>query len=178
MKRPAFDKKRQSLFRRYPALGFDELVTQGVADPERLYLFGHSHGVFLVNMIIASDDRFRAAVAYEAYADPAHMFGLAWGGGGLAAMRKMYGGTPWEVPDRYRAASPISKVDRIRTPVLLIAGEHGIAYAEAVVWLTALRAHGVESELVVYGGEGHVVARPDNAKDMEDRSVAWFKTHA
>jgi dipeptidyl aminopeptidase/acylaminoacyl peptidase len=36
----------------------------------------------------------------------------------------LFGGTPTEVPERYRVANPITYVDRVRAPMLLLVGQN------------------------------------------------------
>lgn len=44
---------------------------------------------------------------------------------GLQAFdRSLFGGSPEEVPERYRESSPITYVDRVKAPVLVLAGEN------------------------------------------------------
>src|SRR5258708_8657129 len=44
---------------------------------------------------------------------------------GLEAFdRSLFGGSPAEVPERYRQSSPLTYVDRITAPVLILAGEN------------------------------------------------------
>jgi len=38
----------------------------------------------------------------------------------------------------------------------------------------ALKTLGVETELVVYGGEGHIFLQPDHRRDAMDRVIHWF----
>lgn len=155
--------------------GIDKLVEEGLADPSRLFLFGYSYGGFLVNRIVTCDHRFRAAVCYEGHADARLAFSLTLGGGGLEFARRLYGGNPWQAPDRYDAGSPITNVAQVRTPMLLLYGDD--EPAQGICWYTALREHGVEAELVFYREEGHVNLRPENQQDLVTRSVAWFRRH-
>lgn len=160
--------------------GVDEIVRMGVADADHLYLFGHSAGGHLVNRIVTVDHRFRAAVCWEGHADPRLGFCLVWGGGGLDYARAMFGGNPWQVPERYQADSALAQVADVRTPLLLLFGDHnGAPYpvADAIVWYTALREHGVETELVFYRGEGHLMERAENREDLFARSIDWFHRH-
>src|SRR5688572_27349805 len=46
--------------------GFDMLIQRGIADPERLGLFGHSYGAKLTAYSLTRTLRFKAAVVHEA----------------------------------------------------------------------------------------------------------------
>jgi dipeptidyl aminopeptidase/acylaminoacyl peptidase len=154
--------------------GVESLVAAGVADPDRLLLFGHSYGAYLVNRILTIDHRFAAAMCWEGVADLRLLDRLQ---GGSAAQRAWRGGSPQQVPERWAAASPATRVDRVRTPLLLVYGQDGMGPTHGTAWLTALRDHGVPCELVIYEGEGHLLRRPHNKADMLARAAAWFRHH-
>jgi dipeptidyl aminopeptidase/acylaminoacyl peptidase len=154
--------------------GVESLLAAGLADPERLYLFGHSYGAYLVNRLLTVDHRFAAAVCWEGVADLRLLDALH---GGSAAQRAWRGGSPLEVPERWAAASPAARADRVRTPLLLVYGQDSMGPTHGVAWFTALRDHGVPCELVLYDGEGHLFSRPDNKADMLARAAAWFRRH-
>lgn len=76
----------------------DALVAAGIADPYRLFLFGHSYGAYLANRIVTMDHRFQAAVCWEGVADLRVLDAAV--PGGYAAQRALRGGSPEEVPER------------------------------------------------------------------------------
>jgi dipeptidyl aminopeptidase/acylaminoacyl peptidase len=154
--------------------GVESLLTAGLADPERLFLFGHSYGAYLVNRIVTVDHRFAAAVCWEGVADLRLLDALQ---GGSAAQRAWRGGAPWAVPERWAAASPATRAERIRTPLLLVYGQDGMGPTHGVAWFTELHDRGVPCELVLYDGEGHLLSRPANKADMFARAAAWFRQH-
>jgi dipeptidyl aminopeptidase/acylaminoacyl peptidase len=154
--------------------GVTSLVTAGLADPQRLFLFGHSYGAYLLNRILTLEDRFAAAVCWEGVADLRLLDAVQ---GGSAAQRAWRGGSPLKVPERWAAASPATRAHRVRTPLLLVYGQDSMGPTHGVAWFTALRDHGVPCELVLYDGEGHLFSRPHNKADMFTRAVAWFHQH-
>jgi dipeptidyl aminopeptidase/acylaminoacyl peptidase len=97
--------------------------------------------------------------------------------GGSAAQRAWRGGSPLEVPERWAAASPATRADRVRTPLLLVYGQDGIGPTHGVAWFSALRDRTVPCELVLYDDEGHLFSRPENKADMLARAAAWFRRH-
>lgn len=152
----------------------ESLVEAGIADPERLVVFGHGYGAYLVNRIVTRDHRFRAAVCWEGVAD-LRMLDLLMGG--TARQRAWRGGTPWQTPQRWAAASPITAVDTVRTPMLLAYGADGMGPTQGMAWATALADHGVDCELVLYEHEGHVPTAAENTADLLRRAVTWFTDH-
>jgi dipeptidyl aminopeptidase/acylaminoacyl peptidase len=154
--------------------GVESLLAAGLADPQRLFLFGHSYGAYLLNRILTLDHRFRAGVCWEGVADLRLLDALQ---GGSAAQRAWRGGSPTEVPERWAAASPVTRADRVRTPLLLVYGQTGMGPTHGIAWFTALRDRGVPCELVLYDGEGHLFSRQENKADMFVRAAVWFRQH-
>jgi hypothetical protein len=49
--------------------------------------------------------------------------------GGNAQQRARLGGSSWRAPERWAAAFPATRADRVRTPMLLVYGQDGIGPA-------------------------------------------------
>jgi dipeptidyl aminopeptidase/acylaminoacyl peptidase len=66
------------------------------------------------------------------------------------------------------ARSPITRVDQIRTPLLVIQGANDsrVVQAESDNLVGALRARGVDVEYLVKEDEGHGFVNPDNLIEM------------
>ena len=97
------------------------LLADGLADRERVAVYGYSWGGFLALLALGlQPDLWTAAVAVYPIADYAETFATT-----TPTLRAvdvaLFGGTPDEVADRYAAASPSTYVDRVRAPVLLVA---------------------------------------------------------
>ncbi|AYN33547.1 S9 family peptidase [Streptomyces albus] len=97
-------------------------VTSGLADPDRLILTGGSWGGYLTLLGLGTQPESWtlgiAAVPVADYVTAYHDEMEA-----LKAMdRTLLGGTPEEVPDRFRASSPLTYVDAVKAPVYISAG--------------------------------------------------------
>ncbi len=66
------------------------------------------------------------------------------------------------------ARSPISRVDRIRTPLLVVQGANDVRVvkAEADNIVAGLRARGVPVEYLIADDEGHGFQNPENVMAM------------
>jgi dipeptidyl aminopeptidase/acylaminoacyl peptidase len=104
--------------------GRDDLIASGVADPERVVIAGASWGGYITLQTIGTvPDGWRAALAVVPVAD--YVAAYEDESEGLQAFdRSLFGGSPAEVPELYRDRSPITHVERVRTPVLLMVGEN------------------------------------------------------
>jgi dipeptidyl aminopeptidase/acylaminoacyl peptidase len=102
----------------------DHLVATGVADPDRVVLAGRSWGGYLTLLGLGSRPAGWAvglagvpvADYVAAYED--EMEGLK------AFDRSLFGGSPEEVPEKYADSSPLTYVEQVRVPVLVLAGEN------------------------------------------------------
>jgi len=102
----------------------DWAVASGLADPARSVIEGGSWGGYLTLLALGTQPtRWAAGVAavpvadyvaaYEDEMEPLRDFD-----------RALFGGSPEEVGDVYRECSPITYVDAVRAPVLVLAGEN------------------------------------------------------
>jgi dienelactone hydrolase len=102
----------------------DRCVADGLVDPRRCVVEGWSWGGYLALLAVGTQpERWAAALAgvpvadyLAAYADEMEQL--------RAFDRALFGGSPAERPDAYRDASPLTYVDRVRVPVLVLAGEN------------------------------------------------------
>ena len=168
----------------------DQVVGEGLADPARLYLMGHSYGGYATLGMIARTDRFHAAIAlagasnlidlygqfdprlrYQTDALSAANFGMLWledGQGRMAA-------PPWREPQRYLRNSPLFQVEHVTTPVLLIQGDlDAVPIEQNEQYISALHRLGKRGRFVRYWGEGHLLRSPANIRDMWQRILAWM----
>jgi dipeptidyl aminopeptidase/acylaminoacyl peptidase len=102
----------------------DHLVATGVADPARVVLAGASWGGYLTLLGLGvHPDRWALGLAGVPVAD--YLAAYEDEMEGLRAFdRSLFGGSPEEVPDKFRDSSPITYVDDVRVPVLILAGEN------------------------------------------------------
>jgi dienelactone hydrolase len=102
----------------------DHLVDTGVVDPARIVLAGASWGGYLTLLGLGVyPDRWAIGVAGVPVADYVAAYEDEMEG--LKAFdRSLFGGSPDEVPEKYRDSSPITYIDQVLAPVLILAGEN------------------------------------------------------
>ena len=156
--------------------GIDYLITQKIADPNRLGIGGWSNGGFMTEYAITRTTRFKAAVALAGHSDFFSLYGTSYLRGGL---RRTSQQSPYYNREWYDAHSPIALIKACRTPTLLIHGEldSGVPLGQAYEFYTALKDAGVEAELVVYPREGHSIQEYPHRLDMLNRMLSWFDKH-
>lgn len=138
----------------------DACVAQGVVDPRRCVVEGWSWGGYLALLAAGTQpDRWAAALAgvpvadyLAAYEDEMEQL--------RSFDRALFGGSPQERPDTYRDASPLTYVDAVRAPVLVLAGENDprCPIRQIDNYLDALAARGAAYEVSRFdAGHGSLV---------------------
>jgi dienelactone hydrolase len=153
--------------------GVDLAVAEGVADPERVGVMGWSYGGALAMALARDDARVKAVVAGAPVAD---WIGLLGASNFPTTAWRYVGGAPWEDRATWDAASPVSWVERLRAPTLLLHGteDAAVPFAQSLTLYRLLLALGVPCELAWYRGEGHTFSSPVAVVDMLRQVLSWF----
>jgi len=153
--------------------GIDELISQKVVDPDRLFIEGYSYGGYMSAWAVTQTDRFRAAVSGAPVTDLVSAFGTD---DITHASIESMGGSPFEILEEYYQRSPITHVKNVTTPVLLTHWEGDLRdpIAQSEQFFKGLKYLGKETEFVRYPGGSHGVRTPFQAVDLLRRTVDWF----
>jgi dipeptidyl aminopeptidase/acylaminoacyl peptidase len=138
----------------------DWAVAAGLADPSAVVLAGASWGGFLTLLGLGvRPDAWSLGIAGVPVADYVAAYEDEMEG--LRAFdRSLFGGTPETVPDRYRQSSPITYVDDVRAPVLILAGANDprCPIRQIENYIAALAARGAPHEVYRFdAGHGSLV---------------------
>jgi len=153
--------------------GVDSLVRWGIADGRRLGVYGGSYGGYLSAWAITQTDRFKAACVSAGAVDLAAHRGQS----DIQKYRDFdFGGAPWETPEHWRNASPMTWIRNAKTPTLILIGESDprVPYPQGQELYRALLTLGVPTEFVHYPREGHGLREPRHRADQYLRMLGWF----
>lgn len=132
--------------------GYDDLVRGGLLDPARSAIAGWSWGGYITLLMHGMHpERFVAGVAGVPVGD--YAAGYEDLSPSLQAYdRALLGGTPAEVPQLMAERSPISYVDRVRSPILFLAGERDTRcpLRQVMLYVDRLRARNHPHELYLF----------------------------
>ncbi len=157
--------------------GIDAMIERGIADPTRIGTMGVSYGGFMSAWLVTQDQRFKAAVAASPVTEwYSFTFTTNIPGWGLWFLDNA---DPEAADNQVHTRSPVMSASKARTPTLLTAGakDRCTPAGQAREFYQALIGHGIDSELVIYPGEGHGVSRFPAVTDYLTRLVTWFERY-
>ena len=156
-------------------------VKQGVADQERLAIYGGSYGGYAALVGAAfTPDVFRCAVDIVG---PSNICTLIesippyWAP--LMANFKIRVGDIETEREFLESRSPLFKADEIQIPLLIAQGANDprVKQAESEQIVDALRAKGKDVEYLLYPDEGHGFSRPENRMAFYAAAEGFLAKH-
>jgi dipeptidyl aminopeptidase/acylaminoacyl peptidase len=153
--------------------GLDYVIKMGVADPDRLGVGGWSYGGIMTDYMIASDHRFKAATSGAGVAFPIALYGVDQ----YIHQYDNEIGPPWKAFDTYvKMSYPFLHADRITTPTLFLGGERdfNVPLQGGQQMYQALKSLGIDTQLIIYPDQFHLLTRPSFIRDRLERYVAWY----
>jgi dipeptidyl aminopeptidase/acylaminoacyl peptidase len=158
----------------------DHALEAGWADPERLGVGGASYGGYSTLWAVTHTDRFKAAVAARPVAALRSFYGssdIGWN-----FLPAEMGAEPWQEPDLYLRLSPIAGLDRVQTPLRLIAssGDLRTPLEQAENVFARLHKMRKKVDMLIFDGEPHaivVLGKPVNRVRHMRALLEWFDQH-
>ena len=155
----------------------DSVCERPYVDANRLGVHGYSYGGYMTTWLIGHVNRFKAAIAGAPVVN-------LWSMWGVSDIGPSWGSYQWgDVPDDnfdwYRERSPISYVQNVQCPVLILHGEHDwrVPISQGEEYFAGLRYRGKTAEMVRFPGCSHLMFRvgdPALVKEYYERMIAWF----
>lgn len=154
----------------------DEVTERDEIDGDQLFVTGGSFGGYQTAWLIGQTDRFAAAVAQRGLYDLPTFYGTS---DSYRLVESEFDVVPWEDHALVYDRSPLSLVEEVATPTLLLHSENDYRtpIATAEMYFRALRKLEVPVRLVRYPREGHELSRsgePAHRIDRLERITRWF----
>jgi len=155
--------------------GVDYLINKGWVDRDKVGSMGWSEGGYISAFITTSSDRFRAVSVGAGISDwmtyyvntDIHPF-----------TRQYMHATPWDDPEIYRKASPITYVKKgtTKTPTLIQHGgsDRRVPLPNGFELYQALQDVGAPVRMVVYPTFGHPINKPKQQRSVMEENLHWF----
>jgi dipeptidyl aminopeptidase/acylaminoacyl peptidase len=156
--------------------GVDLLISQNIADRNRLAIGGWSYGGFLTAWIVTHTDRFKAAIAGAAMTD---LFSMATTTDIAPSFLSRYFGDLALNRMRYDEHSPARFLEHCNTPTLVMDGEEDarVPISQGTELYNGLRFLGRETQMVQYPREGHFFSEKAHQQDSLERMLRWYESH-
>jgi dipeptidyl aminopeptidase/acylaminoacyl peptidase len=154
------------------------LVSAGIAEPGRIGCLGRSYGGYLtLAALVNYPELFSVGIDVCGMANFATFYARTepWIAG--AAISKY--GHPVADRDLLRDLSPITRIDRLAAPLLVVHGANdtNVPVCEAEQVVAALRSTGVPHRLLLFEDEGHDFLQRTNRATYLRIAVEWLTTH-
>ncbi|MCW8410191.1 S9 family peptidase [Legionella sp. PATHC035] len=154
----------------------DYVIKQGIVDPNKLAVGGWSYGGMLTDYVIASTQRFKAAISGAGT-------GNILGNYGVDQYTLEYEaelGKPWlNVQTYLKLSYPLMKADKIKTPTLFMCAslDFNMPCIGSEQLYQALRSQNIPTQLIIYPEQYHSLDRPDFQMDRLKRFKDWIDLH-
>jgi dipeptidyl aminopeptidase/acylaminoacyl peptidase len=157
----------------------DHVIGLGLADPERLGALGLSYGGFMVNWLVGTTGRFRAAVSENGVTNQVAAWANSDSGPEYCRATRMGDPTTPEGVEHLWRQSPLRNVGNVHTPLLMLQSEADkrCPSGDNEQFFVTLRWMGRTVEYVIYPEEYHVMqasGRIDRRIDRMTRMLDWF----
>ena len=156
----------------------DELARDERVDAGRTVLYGGSYGGYMVLAGLAFEpERWAAGIGVVAISSLV-TFLRNTSDYRRAFREREYGSLEHDL-DFLHEVSPLTHVERIRAPLLLVHGANDprVPVSEAEQLHRILGERGVPCELVVYADEGHGLQKRENRLDAYPKMIAFLERH-
>ena len=162
--------------------GIMSLIEKGFVDEKRIGAQGHSWGGYQVAYLATRTDLF---AAIESGAPVVNMYsaygGIRWETGLNRSFQYEHtqsriGASIWEAPMLYWENSPLFAMDKVSTPILIMANDNDghVPWWQGIEYFIALRRLGKPAWLLNYNGEPHWPLKHPNKVDFQKRMSQFF----
>ena len=162
--------------------GIQMVVDMGFVDEKAIGAQGHSWGGYQTAYLATKTSKF---AAIESGAPVVNMFsaygGIRWGSGKARAFQYEHtqsrvGGSIWEVPELYKANSPLFEINKVTTPILIMANDNDghVPWYQGIEFFVAMKRNQKPCWLLNYTGEPHWPLGMPNKMDFQKRMKQFF----
>lgn len=162
--------------------GIMSLIDKGFVDEKHIGAQGHSWGGYQVAYLATRTTLF---AAIESGAPVVNMYsaygGIRWESGSNRSMQYEHqqsriGATIWEAPHLYWENSPLFSIEKVETPILIMANDQdgAVPWYQGIEFFIAMRRLGKPAWLLNYNGEPHWAQKLPNRVDFQKRMSQFF----
>ncbi|ESO99718.1 hypothetical protein LOTGIDRAFT_201138 [Lottia gigantea] len=163
----------------------DEIISKGLVDGQKVFMFGGSHGGFLTTHLIGQyPDFFQAGCCRNPVTNLTVMTGVTdipdwvyvesgFDYNHSCLLNPSYSEEMWK-------RSPIRYVDQVKAPLLLMIGKDDLRVppSQAKEYYRALKTRNIKTRLIEYEDNCHPIVKVDSEADAFVNIMLWYKEHS
>lgn len=156
--------------------GIEVLIQDGKVFADSVAIMGWSWGGVLGSWSITKTNRFKAAILGA----PAVDWLAERGSGFTYDLEQWYiGKSSLEAPELWKKFSSINYIHNIQTPTLLVHGALDPIHSlhQSRILFHELRKMGVDTRLLIFPDQGHIINRPQELYNYYDAAREWLGRH-
>jgi dipeptidyl aminopeptidase/acylaminoacyl peptidase len=154
--------------------GVDQLIKQGIVDPNQMGVLGWSAGGHWSNWILTHTDRFKAISSGAGTSNWISMYAQS----DIQRSRQFYLGNqlPYDDFESYWKQSPLRYIRNAKTPTMIhvVEGDPRVPSPQSIELHMALKKIGVPTELFIYPGSTHGIPDARNQFVKSVSEMAWM----
>lgn len=158
--------------------GVEKVIALGLADRNNIGLTGHSFGGYETAFIATQTNLFKTVVASAGITDISSWAVIIsqFGPNFTRIEEDQFRMTKTFLGEDYKRNSPMTYAHQMNTPILFWSGDKdtNVDVSQTIGFHTALWRLGKPSTMVIYKGENHCLAKPENLIDATRRIKNWF----
>jgi dienelactone hydrolase len=137
------------------------LERQNWVNSNKIGIYGHSFGGYIVNYTVTQTSKFAAAISSSGLSDFISGYNSLENGRSHQFLYEMgqnrLGATPWQRPDLYIENSPLFNLSKVETPILTVANkkDQRVNVEQGMELFLSLRRLGKRAWMLQYDGQGH-----------------------
>lgn len=162
--------------------GVDALIQEGFVDEEKIGLQGHSWGGYQIADLLTRTNKFACAESGAPVVNMTSAYGgIRWETGRSRMFQYEHtqsrlGATLWDSPELYLENSPLFRMDKVETPVLILHNDNDghVPWYQGIEYFVALRRLGKPCWMLNYNNEPHWPLKRENRLDFNKRLEQFF----
>lgn len=162
--------------------GTKHLITKGFVNDKKIGLQGQSWGGYQTAYLITQTSMYAAAMAGAPVSNMTSAYGgIRWESGSSRMTQYEHGQsrlgkTLWDGLDLYIKNSPLFFVDKVKTPVLIMANDNdgAVPWYQGIEFYAALRRLEKPAWMLNYNGDQHNLMKYPNRTDLSIRMRQFF----
>lgn len=160
--------------------GVKYLIEKGIADPERICIYGASYGGYAALWgLVKTPELYRCGVSFAGISDLEYMFSDSSDSNSDKVARELMRARIGDIAlnkEKFDQVSPLKHAREIKAPVLLMHGEHDlrVPISHGKKMKRALEEHHKSVEWLAFEEEGHGLERVYNQKVFLETLLAFL----